>query len=341
MQRGLLHPLYVALISVFCLAVPQKVSASGASCEVWLSPFKLSTVYYSPGLRYIPGKGDKFVLYHIHVHTHRPQNGPGHLLTMKIPEGDANYTSLYETAFAFPKFFAQFDIVADADRTLTIPDAERLNSFMKNNVQFKDVSVLSRQGYSDEYFDRSLEAGKIPLASLGFYFLHDRLQEHMMGALIMPPWLYEKYVQYSRFEKALFESDFWNAAFKEKEQKLKYEQGYRENRSSPGKNWDNMTASLGLKLTLMVRPDTTRDQVIDYLKSYLLYVSRALTPSHEDSYFNVYLRTNSVPAYFPHFAYNKDFMKKLRVLEQQFLSETISEDFAKEEATRIVNEVMQ
>ena len=67
-------------------------------------------------------------------------------------------------------------------------------------------------------------------------FSHDRMEEHLLGAIIMPSWVSAKYWNYSRFYLT------WKNSFK---QSLDGGTVYYLSSEFPGANWDRITSAFG------------------------------------------------------------------------------------------------
>ncbi len=174
-----------------------------------------------------------------------PQNGIGRLLYVKVSMGE-----LKNLISKWPKFFKQFDIYADAHYTI-YPDAVRLNHLMKNGIKFKDVPFYRKQHYSSQYFSKSLEKGFVPLASFGFFFHHDRAEDHLIGALVLPAWLYIRMVE-------------------------KHKQSSKEDRLKIALQWDRMTSFLGQSIVMAYRYD--HSQAVGGLEDALKIYGNAFAP---------------------------------------------------------------
>ena len=158
-----------------------------------------------------------------------PKDRIGTLIRAVVVEGIN--TQIFSAVEKFPKYFAQFDIYANPDTmTVILPDGNRLTGLVKNGIRYFDIPRQSaNQKYSEDFFRKKIIDGVVPLASEGYLFHHDRLEDHMMGALIVPNWLFEKVVKYAKFEEAFLTQPNETST---------------RNHSS-GALWDDMTSRLG------------------------------------------------------------------------------------------------
>jgi hypothetical protein len=251
----------------------------------------------------------------------RPIDGIGHLLVIKFREFDGLTRQAVET---WPGFFQKYDMYADS-KTLVIPDAIRLNYLNPQAIQFRNVPFFLPQYYSENFFKRSLKKGLIPLASWGDAFLHDRTQEHLLGALIMPKWMYQMFQTYLQFE-----AEWLNLATVKKSRETRQ---VIERFLSVGLMWDVVTANLGHFFSFSVDPrrKVAEELQIEYLTEVLYKQSAILRPGFSDR-----AKTLSVQFQLGNL---EQLDAETERLGQKFHYVPVTREFARKEAERIVAEL--
>ena len=325
-----MYAIYSILIAIFC-AIPTQIAMADAKTgaekdcasllarRVLISPFYLkSHAFYR----------DEFY----NITTWQPTSGRGRLIAIDVVQVHEHWPTLFRVAAQYPEYFAQFDIYANNKR-LIIPDSERLNSLTKNGVQFKDLFRLfpwSSHFYSNEYFDRNFEKGRVVLASRGSYFYHDRMQEHMMGALVMPSWLYEKFVAYAKFKKLVLQMKPQNFDKKFKEF-ISYESGPT---TTSAHYWDDLTGRIGRMIDEMARRQGVTSEDILKLRDIFLESGVGFTPGLES-----YIGSNMVYSW--RFEHDKgaSYLAEVNKIAAQFPTEKITKEKALKEAIRLIHEL--
>jgi len=248
-----------------------------------------------------------------------PEDGIGYL--MRIGAGDTveDDTYLKKAVLKFPEYFKQFDIYFDK-KYLIIPDSLRLTKLVKNGIRFVDISPFNEiQDYIESDFRAQALKKQIPLGTRGYYFFHDRLDDHMLGSIIMPGWLFEKFVNYVEFENEIYKSDG----------PLKKYLRDRPNRSQAGYLWDSLTSVLGCFVpNLDVKEIDTYDIV--NLAKYLLTYSERLNPNGPNPVMNELKESEK------NFA---DINADYKNFQQKYGLNTITEAYAIKEAVRIIHEI--
>lgn len=321
---------YRILIAIFCaisaqFAIADSNLAVDSICEdllgrrVFISRFYLrSHAFYRDEL--------------YNITTWKPGTGVGQLIAIDVVAIHEHWPTMFRVAAQYPEYFARFDIYANNKR-LIIPDARRLNTLTKNGVQFKDLLRLfpwSSHFYSNEYFDKNFEKGHIVLASKGSYFYHDRLQEHMMGALILPGWLYEKFVAYTKFKKSVLQMKPQKMDKKFKDF-IDYESGPT---TTSAHYWDDLTGRIGRMVDEMARRKAVSAEDITKLRDIFLEDGVGFTPGLES-----YIGSNMV--YFWRLEKDKGLplLTEVEKIAARFPTENITKERALSEAIRVIHEL--
>lgn len=124
-----------------------------------------------------------------------------------------------------PDFFKPLGFGADLNH-LTLPDSQRLNAIRTGNselnlnpryaklkalvsrAQFRDLAKLRPQEFSSIELIEDLAEGRVPLAARGRWMFHDRFEEHLLGALFMPPELFKRFVLIAQALKAALDLNY-------------------------------------------------------------------------------------------------------------------------------------
>lgn len=264
------------------------------------------------------------------VHAFKPRYGNGRLLFLEAKKFDKeSQPSLLKAILKFPNFFLRYDMRAEGEN-LVIPDAERLNTFMKNGVRFEGVPFYIAQYYDEKYFQGRLAAGFIPIGTTGDAFYHDRMEEHLMGTFILPGWLYDRFLHYNQFDQALA-----RAIYPQSENDKSLVRSYLALRSSPGRNWDTMTSLLGYFIVTSL-PDCNQP----ILKEHILELVKMLRDRANN------MTVGPTSALRDEIGKRDDghylsaiFKQGVSELEEKFAIEKIPDETILEEALRIIHEV--
>lgn len=269
--------------------------------------------------------------------------GQFYLFSETLPAGKKPETSVLPI-IAFSRYFEQFEIYARAtapDSSGVIlyqtmfPSVERLNRLSTNGVQFEDVSLLRPQIYSERYFQNRALRRKIPLASRGPFFAHDRLDTHMIASLSLPRWLVDAYFHYVEFESALEKQPIMISLKKNREV------AEHLSRLFPvGLIWDQMTNSFTSVLSLNSEPGRNTKTFVDEIQAHLRkYADRLIVGSRSRiAQESIYI-LERIPSFQARISTEFDSLvtnQKLRGLTRE-----LSDDFLREEAIRIVSELTQ
>jgi hypothetical protein len=102
---------------------------------------------------------------------------------------------------------AMYGIHADRD-TLVVPTVETMNKIFDSlegtpwavGHRYQEHRSLTAKGqeYSHEEFFEALKQGKILVSTWDEYFEHDFLNDHFIGALMIPPRLFKQFAQKAR-----------------------------------------------------------------------------------------------------------------------------------------------
>lgn len=256
------------------------------------------------------------------IQTFRPRHGVGNLIVIEFTQTQTS--SLLHAVLAFPGFFARYEMYASG-RTLVIPDSRRLSSVMRRGLSFTDV-IFGKQEYSEAHFKQNFRQARIPMGTRGYWFHHDRLQEHLLGALFVAPWMIGRLQTYFEFDEALGATDLFRK--NEKYRRFFVRQG------SAGHAWDQLTSRLGTtidQLSVGWRNES-RETKIQRLAHDLLWIDQNLLNPQ------VRLFLDGVEGKLP-----ADEVEKIRRLVQQtaspFLYQPITPEFARAEAEKILNEL--
>ncbi len=262
--------------------------------------------------------------------AYKPRYGEGRQILLVARKFNQELSpALLNAILKFPYFFLRYDMHAEGEK-LVIPDDVRLNTFMKNGVQFEALPFYMPQYYDEEYFQVRLAAGFIPVGKTGDAFYHDRMEEHLVGALILPGWLYERYLHYSQFDQALSK-----ASIAQSENDASLLRSYAALRSSPGRNWDTMTSILGYYIS---RTLPGYEQPV--LKEHILELVKTLSGRANSmtvgptSALRDDMRSRDTGHYF-----SAAFKQGVTELEKKFAIEKIPDEIILEEALRIISEV--
>ncbi len=325
-----MYAFYCILIAIFC-AIPAQFAIADSEtpvenlCEGLLARRVLISRFYLNSHAFYR---DEFY----NITTWKPSSGPGQLIAIDVVELHEHWPTLFKVARRYPEYFAQFDIYANEKR-LIIPDSTRLNTRTKNGVRFKDLFRFfpwSSHFYTNEYFDRNFEKGLIVLASRSSYFYHDRMQEHMMGALILPAWLYEKFVAYAKFKKLVLQMKQQKT-----DKKLKDFIGYESGPTTTSAHyWDDLTGRIGRMVEEMARHGGVLPEDILKLRDIFLDAGVGFTPGLES-----YIGRNLVYGWRFESDKGAPILAEVERIAAQFPTETITTEKALREAIRVVHEL--
>ena len=265
------------------------------------------------------------------VQAFKPRYGNGRLLFLMAKKIDLEspLPSLLKAILKFPLFFSRYEMVAEGTN-LVIPDADRLNIFLSNGVQFDAVPFYKAQYYDELYFQQILAEGFIPIGTTGDAFYHDRMEEHLIGALILPRVLFARYLHYNQFDQALTQ-----ATFPQTENEKSLVRSYLALRSSPGRNWDTMTSLLGYYIvqSLPAPSEPILKQHIQELFTLLRRRADSLTVGPSSAFRDEIAKRDDGQ-------YISDsFKKNVMDLEKKFAIEKIPDEVIWEEALRIISKV--
>ena len=145
-----------------------------------------------------------------------------HRVTFAAPDGGVYYVVskkneslptdgfLWMAALKHPAWLARYGIHAD-DQQLLVPTLETFNRILEEKGRgpfsvghrLEVLSAKEPQEYTEERFFRSFVRGKIPMARSGSYGAHDFFEEHVVGALMIPPPVFARLVLRARQLEAL------------------------------------------------------------------------------------------------------------------------------------------
>lgn len=263
---------------------------------------------------------------------YKPKSGVGKLIHIKPKVIDEKKRPpILICILRYPEFFARFDMYASGD-SVVMPDHVRLNSLLKNGVQFESAPFFFWRYYFEDEFDAVLETGKILIGSNGPTFYHDRMEDHLTGALILPAWLYQKYLQYNKFDQAVIALRSDPNLTEQDQSFLNY---YTSTRSSPGRNWDVTTNLLGL---ILEKDFPKKDEPVEKAKiqtfvETLRRRTNSLTPGATS------LLRDSMGIGRNAIQVSPYFKTKILEIEKQFITEYVNQSFIISEAIRILHEV--
>ncbi|MBK7845391.1 MAG: hypothetical protein IPJ71_17230 [Bdellovibrionales bacterium] len=282
-------------------------------------------------LRYSPYRynGDSFPL---RFRTFKPKDGVGHLIVATRLESKRSATpvnylpSLWQAIRTFPEYFAKFDFYAD-NQTIVMPDIDRLNILNKDGIQFLGVPYFGSQTFSEIAFISAVKRGFVLTAVRGDLLFHDRLEEHLVGTLLMPRIFFDKAVHYTHFEQAwlalksahnLIDNDMFRSF-----------QGLIIGHRGIGYLWDRATGRLGKFIAEHERAAYPEEESIFGLTKLLLEIDAILQPGMEDSSLNERLRYRS-PKQFDQMT------SDLEPLIQRYKVQPVTREWAREQAVALL-----
>lgn len=276
---------------------------------------------------------------------YKPQDKIGYLFSIKRLNPETPVSYLWKSVLDAPEYFARYDMYADQVQ-LIIPDAVRLNSKNLGRIQFKNISPSKSQLYSNEDFENHLFNYTLLLASSQTYFEHDRLHEHLTGALATSNKAIKKIINYIQFRRA-----FKNTVDATDPQsfvgnKLRYF-------SDTAAQWDNLSNSMGRAVMQIAATkgaitagqiSVLRDVVtktdmdfsvetemqLDYASTEVMKQRRR--PLTSQMAFDIATSDFSEEK-------KSNLISEIRTLEQRFLKPPLSENEIMDETFRIINEI--
>lgn len=222
----------------------------------------------------------------------RPADGIGHTIIIDVDPHQGFVfpfeMRLQKMAKAFPYFFSRFEIHADGGK-ISLPSTERLNLRTQNGIQFVDVPVYRNQFYNDGVFRKFFAKRLIPWASYGRAFLHDYLEEHLAGILIMPKWLYDNAYTYFLFEQE------WLNSKTSKQYPSTTEMTQRWN--STGHLWDHATGNLGKFISDLSEKKIISTEDINELVEILRVLNDSFKPGNSSVHLLEFLNQTKPKGY--------------------------------------------
>lgn len=131
----------------------------------------------------------------------KPADNVGYLFSIKLIKPETPIRYLWKAVIDRPKYFARFDMFADNNQ-LIMPDAVRLSAKNAGRIQFADIPANKSQLFSNEEFEAGISMRTLLLGSTETYFEHDRLQEHLMGALATSNYTIKKIIKFIQFRRS-------------------------------------------------------------------------------------------------------------------------------------------
>lgn len=185
-----------------------------------------------------------------YVTRHKPSHGPGSIWVIRFNQR-TSYRVLYILARRYPVFFRRLEINAvesgpEGLQTLTMPDSARLNWLRSQNgnpgFTYRDRELWRKQPYTNEEFFSSIRRRLITLATHGEFYIHDRIEEHLVGALLLPDFVTEGLIHSaSVIEKLSSRSSARSGPFRRELDRIKL---------SFGETWDATTLRFGTLVDL-------------------------------------------------------------------------------------------
>lgn len=255
------------------------------------------------------------------IKAFKPKYGVGQLLEIKYKHIRSGGRGLWDTTIRFPKFFAKFDLYADENR-LIMPDSERLSSLTTNGFKVRD---LTEQIYTQTTFHRYFQEGYIPMATKGEWFSHDRLGEHMLGGLVIPKRLFEKFGRYVIFEAEVLK------AFPADARRAINLDGAAFGSHASDNFWDQISAGFGNSV-LALHQTVTKRQLLN-LADWILRVDQMLITGARS------ILAQRISTIHESTSTSSDFQQAVSQFDKKSPSLDITENQAVDEAIELAHEI--
>lgn len=145
---------------------------------------------------------------------------------------------VWQVAINNPARMRNFKIYADRNVLVipTVPTMNRIISQMKDvKFRFREWRSLTAAGqkYEADSFLEAMSKGEILVGTKDEYFSHDYLDDHFIGAFMLPPEFVERFVHFSRFVQAVLQDS-----------ELRKDYQFTQAREALSIFWDRFTAEL-------------------------------------------------------------------------------------------------
>ncbi len=194
------------------------------------------------------------------VTRHQPSEGPGTVWII-----DFKFVGFPKTlplvVLRYPGYFARFEISVDPENSrfdgvegggrVTVPDSVRLNWLRAQRgplvFEYEDRPILKfRQPYTNREFFAGLLKRKISIAVHGETFVHDRLEEHLLGGLLLPDFIPEGLIESAQLMEKLGRLPWLQSAAAQS--------ALFRLKDSLGKTWDLTTGRMGSNASRELTP---------------------------------------------------------------------------------------